>query len=59
MALLSYIDQQVDIDGLKSVLNNFEPDDIYKNAAKEGVNNAKERTIRNDYIDELISPFFH
>ncbi|MGE8532324.1 MAG: DUF262 domain-containing protein [Acinetobacter guillouiae] len=59
LALLSYIDQQVDIDGLKSVLNNFEPDDIYKNAAKEGVNNAKERTIRNDYIDELISPFFH
>lgn len=55
VALLSYIDQNLNVDNLRSILNNFEPDEIYKNAAKEGVNNAKERTIRNSYIDELIS----
>lgn len=58
VALLSHIDQQVDVESLKLALNNFEPNDEYKLAAKEGVNNSRERTVRNNYIVSLISPYF-
>lgn len=58
VALLSHINQPVELESLKIALNNFEPTDEYKLAAKEGVNNARERTVRNNYIISLISPYF-
>lgn len=59
VVLLSFVDRNVNLEQLKEVLNTYEPDDIYKMAAKEGVNNAKERTLRNNYIMDLIAPFFY
>ncbi|MBO6151253.1 MAG: DUF262 domain-containing protein [Acinetobacter sp.] len=56
--LAGFIDKEVTLEELKVSLNNFEPNDEYRIAAKEGVNNAKERSIRNDYIIDLVSPFF-
>lgn len=59
VALLSFSSRDVDREQLKQVLNDYEPDEAYKLAAKEGLNNAKERTLRNDYIMELITPCFN
>lgn len=43
-----------DNEKLKDILNNFEPTDEYKLAAKEGVNNLKERTLREKIIKSLV-----
>lgn len=39
---------------LKNILDNFQPNEAYKLAAKEGVNNLKERTLRERSIISLI-----
>lgn len=39
---------------LKEKLEAFEPTELYRNSAKEGVNNAKERTIRDKEVSQLL-----
>lgn len=39
---------------LKDKLDNFEPTEAYRNAAKEGVNNAKERELRHNELSEFL-----
>ena len=46
------------INNIKDKLNSFIPSDEYKMAAKEGVNNLKEREIRNNEINNLFDEFF-
>lgn len=41
----------IDIEIFANRLNQFEPNDEYRIAAKEGVNNLKERRIRNEHLE--------
>lgn len=52
--LLKAQHEVIDWNRLGEALRNYEPSKEYKEAAKEGVNNAKERTIRADAIAILI-----
>lgn len=42
------------IEQLKNKLDDFQPTEEYRNAAKEGVNNAKERALRNKELSEFL-----
>lgn len=53
--LSKHQDSDIDPAELTILLNNFEPDDAYKIAAKEGVNNNKERTHRSITISNLLN----
>lgn len=50
-------DKKINLDQLKSNLENFEANipEEYKVAATEGVNNLKERRIRDRYLNEIIN----
>lgn len=55
LANLIKIGETFNIEKLKNILNNFEPSEEYKLAAKEGVNNLKERTLREKTIKSLVT----
>lgn len=47
------------INEIKTILDLYEVSDEYKIAAKEGVNNKKEREIRNNEIHKILNSVFH